>query len=94
MSYKKKGVKVGLFDLCKAFVLLMIVRKRRLQSNKNRGLLTMINNNPYQLNQQTDDITPEELFALNAPGVHVINLIPRRAKTNSDELTGVLVEVE
>ena len=54
----------------------------------------MINNTPYQLNQQTNDITLEELYGLNVPGVHVTKVIPRRENPNSDELTGVLVEVE
>ena len=38
----------------------------------------MINNTPYQLNQQTNDITLEELYGLNVPGVHVTKVIPRR----------------
>ena len=54
----------------------------------------MINNTPYQLNQQTNYITLEELYGLNVPGVHVTKVIPRRENPNSDELTGVLVEVE
>ena len=54
----------------------------------------MINNTPYQLNQQTNDITLEELYGLNVPGVHVTKVIPRLENPNSDELTGVLVEVE
>ena len=54
----------------------------------------MINNTPYQLNQQTNYITLEELYGLNDPGVHVKKVIPRRENHNSDELTGVLVEVE
>ena len=54
----------------------------------------MINNTPYQLNQQTNYITLDELYGLNVPGVHVTKVIPRRENPNSDELTGVLVEVE
>ena len=54
----------------------------------------MINNTPYQLNQQTNYITLEELYGLNVSGVHVTKVIPRRENPNSDELTGVLVEVE
>ena len=54
----------------------------------------MINNTPYQLNQQTNDITLEELYGLNVPGVQVTKVIPRRENPNSDELTGILVEVE
>ena len=54
----------------------------------------MTNNTPYQLNQQTKDITLEEQYGLNVPGVHVINVIPRRENPNSDELTGVVLEVE
>ena len=35
----------------------------------------MINNTPYQLDQQTNDITLEELYGLNNPGVHVKKVI-------------------
>ena len=54
----------------------------------------MINNTPYQLDQQTNDITLEELYGLNDPGVHVKKVIPIRENHNSDELTGVVLEVE